>query len=235
MAGIHPVREALRAGGAVERVAVAKGAGGKRLQEIVDLCRQQSVPVRFEERRVLEKLAGLTTHQGVVAVLGARAYSDPGQAIENAAMVVVLDGIEDPHNLGALPPPVDAAGAHAGVLPARRAAGLTATVAKVSAGALAHVPVVRVTNLGRSLDEMKQKGFWIYGLDGRGDHSYDTVEYSKPAALIVGREGKGLHEHIRKRCDFLVKIPLAGHVASLNVSVACGIALFDWKRRRSGE
>ena len=119
------------------------------------------------------------------------------------------------------------------MIPERRAAGLTATVARVSAGASAHVPVARVTNLGRSLDELKKNGYWIYGLDERGRDRYDTVEYTEPAVLVVGREGKGLHEHIRKRCDFLVKIPLAGHVASLNVSVACGIALFDWKRRRT--
>ena len=229
------MREALVAGGAVERVMVAKGAGGKRVQEIVDLCRKQSVPVRFEERRILEKQAGQASHQGVVAVLSARAYTEPEEALETAAMVVVLDGIEDPHNLGAILRTVDASGADAVVIPERRAAGLTATVARVSAGALAHVPVVRVTNLGRSLDEMKKKGFWIYGLDERGNDGYDTVEYTKPSALVVGREGKGLHEHIRKRCDFLVRVPLAGHVASLNVSVALGIALFEWKRRRTPE
>lgn len=223
------------AGAAVDRVMVAKGAGGKRIQEIVDLCRKQSVPVRFEQRYVLEKLAGQASHQGVVAVMAARAYADSDQALEAAQMVVVLDGIEDPHNLGAILRTVDAAGGDAVMIPERRAAGLTATVARVSAGASAHVPVVRVTNLGRSLDELKNNGYWIYGLDERGGDRYDTVEYTEPAALVLGREGKGLHEHIRKRCDFLVKIPLSGYVASLNVSVACGIALFDWKRRRTPE
>ena len=231
--GIHPVREALRAGHAIDRVLIVRGAGGSRLQEIIELCRQRSVPVRFESRPTLEKLSGSTSIQGVVAVGSVEHYADLVQVLSKSRMVVVLDGVEDPHNLGAVVRTVDAAGADAVVIPQRRAAGLTETVATAAAGALAYVPIVRVGNLGRTLEEMKAAGYWIYGLDERGDHDYDAVEYTPPSALVLGCEGKGLHQHVRKRCDFLVRIPLAGRISSLNVSVAAGIALFEWKRRRS--
>ena len=231
--GIHPVREALLSEGAIDCVVIVRGAGGHRLQEIIELCRQRSVPVRFEGRRTLEKLSGSASSQGVMAMMPAEQYADRTQVLAKAQMVVVLDGVEDPHNLGAVVRTAHAAGAGAVVIPERRAAGLTETVAKVAAGALAHMAVVRVGNLGRALDELKADGYWIYGLDQRGDSNYDTVEYTPPSALVLGGEGKGLHQHVRKRCDFLVRIPLAGRISSLNVSVAAGIALFEWKRRRS--
>lgn len=166
-------------------------------------------------------------------MMPAEQYTDRTQVLAKAQMVVVLDGVEDPHNLGAVVRTAHAAGAGAVVIPERRAAGLTETVTKAAAGALAHMAVVRVGNLGRALDELKADGYWIYGLDQRGDSNYDTVEYTPPSALVLGGEGKGLHQHVRKRCDFLVRIPLAGRISSLNVSVAAGIALFEWKRRRS--
>lgn len=233
--GIHPVREALLAGRPLERVLVARGTGGQRLQEIIELCRASGTPVRFEERRQLEKLAEGGVHQGVVALDAARRYAGLDQILESSELVVVLDGVEDPHNLGAVLRTADAAGAGGVLIPERRSAGMTPAAAKASAGAMARVPVARVVNLGRALDEMKQRGYWIYGLDERGKESYDTVEYARPTAFILGREGKGIHEQIRKRCDFLVRIPLAGQLSSLNVSVACGVALFEWKRRRTPE
>lgn len=233
LAGIHPVREALASGQALDRVIIARGAGGARLQEIIDLCRQRGIPVRFEERHVLDRLATGTSHQGVVAVGAAGRYADPESVFPTARMIVVLDGVEDPHNLGAVIRTVNAAGADAVVIPERRAAGLTEAVAKAAAGALAYVPVVRVTNIGQALEALKKRGYWIYGLDERGAHDYDKVEFTTPAALVLGGEGKGLHEHVRKRCDFLVRIPLAGRIPSLNVSVAAGIVLFEWKRRRT--
>ncbi len=227
------MREALASGQALERVIVARGAGGARLQEIIDLCRERAIPIRFEERRVLDRLAPGAAHQGVVAVGAASRYADPEKVFATARMLVVLDGVEDPHNLGAIIRTVNAAGADAVVIPERRAAGLTEAVAKAAAGALAYVPVVRVTNIGRTLEALKNRGYWIYGLDERGDQDYDKVDFTAPAALVLGGEGKGLHEHVRKRCDFLVRIPLAGRISSLNVSVAAGIVLFEWKRRRA--
>jgi 23S rRNA (guanosine2251-2'-O)-methyltransferase len=232
LAGIHPVAEALRAGRPLERVLVAKGAGGPRLQQIIDLARQGSVPLRFEPRQALDRLAGSAAHQGVVALGASQKYSSLDEIAESARMLVFLDGVEDPHNLGAVIRTAHAAGADAVVIPERRAAGLTETVAKAAAGALEHLPIVRVGNLNRALDEIKERGFWIYGVDERGTQDYDRVEYAAPAALVLGGEGKGIHEMVRKRCHAVVRIPIAGKISSLNVSVAAGIVLFDWKRRK---
>jgi len=146
---------------------------------------------------------------------------------------VVLDGVEDPHNLGAIIRTAHAAGAGAVVIPERRAVGLTDVVAKAAAGALEYLPVVRETNINRTLERLKELGYWIYGLDERGGETYDAVEYIAPTALVFGGEGKGLHEQVRKHCDVLVRIPMEGHIPSLNVSVAAGIVLFECKRRRA--
>ena len=232
LAGIHPVAEALRAGRPLERVLVAKGAGGPRLQQIIDLARQGSVPLRFEPRQALDRLAGSAAHQGVVALGASQKYKNLDDVAESARMLVFLDGVEDPHNLGAVIRTAHAAGADAVVIPERRAAGLTETVAKAAAGALEHLPIVRVGNLNRALDEIKDRGFWIYGVDERGTEDYDQVEYAAPAALVLGGEGRGIHEMVRKRCHAVVRIPIAGKISSLNVSVAAGIVLFDWKRRQ---
>jgi 23S rRNA (guanosine2251-2'-O)-methyltransferase len=232
LSGIHPVAEALRAKRALERLLVAQGAGGPRLQEIIDLARRASIPVRFEPRAALDRLAGTSAHQGVVALGAAQKYTDL-DGLTPCEMLVVLDGVEDPHNLGAIIRTAHAAGAGAVVIPERRAAGVTDVVAKAAAGALEHLPVVRVTNVNRALEELKQRGFWIYGLDERGAETYDQVEYASPAAVVLGGEGKGLHEQVRKHCDALVRIPVAGPISSLNVSVAAGVMLFEWRRRKS--
>jgi 23S rRNA (guanosine2251-2'-O)-methyltransferase len=232
LSGIHPVAEALRAKHSLERLLVAQGAGGPRLQEIIDLARRASIPVRFEPRAALDRLAGTSAHQGVVAMGAAQRYADL-DAVAPCEMLVVLDGVEDPHNLGAIIRTAHAAGAGAVVIPERRAAGVTDVVAKAAAGALEHLPVVRVTNINRALEEIKRRGFWIYGLDERGTEAYDQVEYASPAAVVLGGEGKGLHEQVRKHCDALVRIPVAGRISSLNVSVAAGVMLFEWRRRRA--
>jgi len=233
LAGIHPVAEALRAGRPLERILVAKGAGGPRLQEIIDLARNSSIPLRFEPRPALDRLAGSAAHQGVVALGAAQKYRTLEDISLTARMLVFLDGVEDPHNLGAIIRTAHAAGADAVVIPERRAAGLTDTVAKAAAGALEHLPVVRVGNLNRALDELKRQGFSVYGLDERGAVNYDELAYNSPSALVFGGEGSGLHDMVRKRCDAIVRIPLVGKIPSLNVSVAAGIVLFDWKRRLS--
>ncbi|HUI81260.1 MAG TPA: 23S rRNA (guanosine(2251)-2'-O)-methyltransferase RlmB [Bryobacteraceae bacterium] len=230
LSGIHPVTEALRSGRPLDRVLVAHGAGGPRVQVIVDLARQAEVPVRFEPRSALDRVAGTSAHQGVVALGAAKKYADLG-AVSTTGILVLLDGVEDPHNLGAIIRTAHAAGAAGVVIPERRAAGLTDVVAKAAAGALEHLPVIRVTNINRTLEELKERGYWVYGLDERGAEDYDRVEFAKPAALVLGAEGKGLHEHVRKHCDALVRIPMAGKISSLNVSVAAGIVLFEWKRR----
>jgi 23S rRNA (guanosine2251-2'-O)-methyltransferase len=231
LAGIHPVREAIRAGRPLDRVLIAKGAAGPRIQEIVDLCRERGIPVRFEAREHLDRAAGGPKHQGVVAFGSAERYASLEDTAAARGLHVVLDGIEDPHNLGAIIRTAHAAGAAAVVIPERRAAGLTDVVARAAAGALAYLPVVRVVNVNRALEELKRLGYWIYGLDERGDQDYDKVPFTAPSAIVLGAEGRGLHEHAAKHCDFLVRIPMAGGVASLNVSVAAGVMLFEWRRR----
>jgi 23S rRNA (guanosine2251-2'-O)-methyltransferase len=219
----------------VERVLVVRGAGGSRIQEIIDLCRDRKVALRFEERHTLDKLAKGATHQGVVALGAAQQYAGLSDLPKESRMVVALDGIEDPHNLGAVIRTVNAAGADAVMLSERRAAGLTEVVERTAAGALAYVRVIRVSNLSQGLERLKKSGYWIYGLDERGEQAYDEVEYLEPSVLVFGAEGRGLHQHVRNRCDVLVRIPMSGQIASLNVSVAAGVTLFEWRRRSGRE
>src|ERR1700728_276830 len=167
LSGIHPVAEALRAKHPLERILIAQGAGGPRIQEIVDMARRGSIPVRFDPRGALDRLAGSSAHQGVVA-LGAASKYAALDAATSSQLVVVLDGVEDPHNLGAIIRTAHAAGAGAVIIPERRAAGITDVVAKAAAGALEYLPITRVTNINRALEGLKEKGYWIYGLDERG-------------------------------------------------------------------
>jgi 23S rRNA (guanosine2251-2'-O)-methyltransferase len=237
--GIHAVREALVAGRPLERIVIARGRHGNRFEELIELARQRGVSVRFEDRAQIDRLAGSGQHQGVVALVAAKQASDledliaRGAARENGkGFLVLLDGVEDPHNLGAVVRTALAAGADGVVIPERRAAGLTETVARVSAGALAHVSVARVKNLARAMEELKEAGYWLVGLDERAEKNYTGADFTGPIGIVLGSEGEGLHELTRKRCDFLVSIPTAGPVRSLNVSVAAGVVLFEVVRQR---
>ena len=230
--GIHPVVEALRAKRPLERILIARGAGGHRLQEVIDLARTTSTPVRFEDRGALDRLAGVKSHQGVVALGAEKKYAELDDVASAAELLVVLDGVEDPHNLGAIIRTAHAAGANAVIVAERRAAGLTETVAKAAAGALEHLPVVQVVNINHTLRSLKDEGYFIYGLDERGEMTYDAVDWPEKTVIVMGAEGKGLHDLVKKNCDALVRIPMAGKIASLNVSVATGIVLFAWRSRR---
>jgi 23S rRNA (guanosine2251-2'-O)-methyltransferase len=232
-AGVNPVREALRARRPLDKVLIAKGAAGPRIQEIIDLCRAQSVPVRFEPRDSLDRAANTAAHQGVVAFGSAHSFIDLNEIATGAKLLVILDGVEDPHNLGAIIRTAHAAGANAVVIPERRAAPLTESVAKAAAGALEYLSIARVTNIKQALERLKQQGFWIYGLDERGPALYDQIDYNTPTAIVLGGEGTGLHQAVQKHCDVLVRIPMAGAVSSLNVSVAAGIVLFEWRRKNA--
>jgi 23S rRNA (guanosine2251-2'-O)-methyltransferase len=232
LTGVHPIREALLAGRSLDRVLVARGAGGAKLQEIIDLCRQRSIPVRFEPRLALDRVANGSTHQGVVAFGAAQKYAELEDVAAKAELLVLLDGVEDPHNLGAIVRTAHAAGAAAVLVPERRAAGLTDTVAKAAAGALEHLPVVRIGNVVQCLESLKKRGFWIYGLDERGVQLYSETEYAIPSVIVLGGEGGGLHQLVKKNCDVLVRIPMAGAISSLNVSVAAGVVLFEWRRTK---
>jgi 23S rRNA (guanosine2251-2'-O)-methyltransferase len=190
------------------------------------------ISVRFEERAALDRATGSLSHQGVIAFGAVTRYASLDDIGDQVQLLIVLDGVEDPHNLGAIIRTGNAVGAGAVIIPERRAAGLTDVVAKAAAGALEYVPVVRVANITRALEELKKRGFWIYGLDERGTKVYDQVDYGAKATIVLGGEGKGLHQLVRQHCDVLVRIPMAGTIPSLNVSVAAGIVLFEWKRRQ---
>src|SRR5213082_2012643 len=237
LTGIHAVKEALEAQRPIEHIVIAKGRQDTRIEEIVQLARKKSIPVRFEDRSQLDRLANSKDHQGVVALAAARAAAAlddilAGANQARAGLIILLDGVEDPHNLGAIVRTALAAGAHGVVIPERRAAGLTDTVARSSAGALAHLPVAKVTNLARAMGELKEAGYWLVGLDERADKVYTEVDYTSPVGIVLGSEGQGLHELTLKRCDFVVSLPTSGPVKSLNVSVAAGVVLFEALRQR---
>jgi 23S rRNA (guanosine2251-2'-O)-methyltransferase len=237
--GIHAVQEALVAGRPLDSILIAKGRHGNRIEELVRLAKQKSVPVRFEERIQVDRSAGTREHQGVLAIVAASPtthFEDLLRARDAQGapgLLVLLDGVEDPQNLGAIVRTSLAAGAQGVVIPERRAAGLTETVARASAGALAHLPVARVTNLARAMEEMKEAGYWLVGLDERAEQRYTNVDFNTPMGIVLGGEGKGLHELVRERCDFLISIPTTGPVRALNVSVAAGVVLFEVVRQRS--
>ncbi len=225
------MREALRAKRPLDKVWIAKGTSSPRIREIINLCGAQSVPVRFEPREALDRVGKGVPHQGVIAFGAVQGYVELSAVIESAQLLLVLDGVEDPHNLGAIIRTAHAAGASAVVVPERRAAPLTETVERAAAGALEYLPVARVSNVSQTLEMLKTKGFWIYGLDERGTGIYDEIDYALPTAIVLGGEGKGLHQGVQKHCDVLVRIPMAGEVSSLNVSVAAGVVLFEWRKR----
>jgi 23S rRNA (guanosine2251-2'-O)-methyltransferase len=235
--GINSVAEALKARGrAFAWVGVAKERHDLRLQQVVDECRRQGIAVRFVPRAELDRMAGNNAHQGVVAVTSAKQYNDLDDIVTakrgEHSLIVVLDGVEDPHNLGAILRTADAAGADGVVIPERRAAGVTAIVAKTSAGASEHLPIAKVTNIARTLEQLKEKDLWMVGLDERGEKTYDALDYNMDCAVVLGSEGKGLHDLVARKCDFLVSIPMLGKVPSLNVSVAAGVVLYEIVRQR---
>lgn len=235
MTGFHAVEEALNAGRALDRIIIARGRHGDRIESVVQLAKSRGVPVRFEDREQIDRLAGTREHQGIAALAAAKptvGLEDLLRDKTDRGLLVLLDGVEDPHNLGAIVRTSLAAGAQGIVVPERRAAGLTDTVERASAGALAHLPVARVKNLVRAMEEMKEAGYWLVGLDERAEKTYTDVDLKGSVGIVLGREGEGLHELTRKRCDFLVSLPTTGPVRSLNVSVAAGIMLFEAVRQR---
>jgi len=236
--GLHPVEEAIRSGSRqLDHVSVARERRDERLERLIELCRTAGIRVSLEPRDQLTRLARTDAHQGVLAVVRERKFLGvedllvPKEAGEYT-FLLALDGIEDPHNLGALLRTADAAGVDGVVLPERRSAPVTATVAKTSAGASEHVRIARVTNLVRALEQMKQKHVWVIGLDERGTPDYTDFDFKTDCVLVLGREGAGLHDLVKKTCDHLLRIPMAGQVSSLNVSVAGAIVMYEAMRQR---
>ena len=231
--GINAVKEALGSR-PVDYVLVAEGPRGPRVEEIIRLARQTTVPVRFAPAAALERAAGTSRHQNVVAACAAKQYDDLETLLQVSAapLLVVLDSVEDPANLGAVARTAVAAGADGMVVPERRAARLTAAAARSSAGALEHLKVARVSNLTRTLNEIKEKNLWVFGFQAEAAKCYLDLDYRSPCALVFGGEGHGLHRLVRETCDDLASIPLYGRVESLNVSVAAGVVLYEAARQR---
>jgi len=233
--GINPVLEALRAG-RVTALRVGQRTGG-RIQELQALAAEHGVKVQRVDSALLDRLARGGVHQGVVADVQepSRHYSVE-ELVRGAgpALIVVLDGIEDPHNVGAILRTADAAGVDGVIVQNRRAAALGGAAAKASAGAVAHVKIAHVVNIARAIDELKDLGVWTVGLADDADTMYDAIDFSVPSAIVVGAEGSGLRRLVREKCDFTARIPMRGHVSSLNVSVATGIVLFEAVRQRAG-
>ncbi len=232
--GINPVTEALKLEPCrILRIAVCRDAGKEPVQRILALAAEKSIPVAFYEKRDLERLAGHRSHQGIVGLCRPFAYADLDRIIEGRhqtfrrCLLLLLDGITDPQNLGALVRTAHCFGVHAVVLPGNRTASVNAAVVKASAGAVLYTPVARIANMARTLDDLKKKGFWIYGADATSDQDMNDASYQGDVGLVMGSEGKGLRSIVRSKCDFLLSIPMKGKIDSLNVSVAAGILLND--------
>jgi len=236
--GVNPVRELLRAGGDAAELWVAEGAERGRLGEILRLAREAGVRLKEAPRQKLDRLAGTDHHQGVVAVVADYRYRELAELLEAAQargevpLLVLLDGIEDPQNLGAIIRSAHALGSHGVVIPRDRAAGITSTAAKASAGAVEHCAVARVTNLSQAIDTLKKSGIWVVGLAADGTADIGSVDLTSPTALVVGGEGQGLRRLVRERCDHVVRIPMSGEIGSLNASSSAAICLYEAVRQR---
>jgi 23S rRNA (guanosine2251-2'-O)-methyltransferase len=241
--GLMPVLEALRAGKhRLEQITIAEGARHERLRELLDLAKHARVPVHRAPKFALDRSLPGVTHQGVIARTAAATYSDADELLDDLAarvgtteppLVLGLDAVEDPRNLGAILRTAECAGVNGVFIPERRAVGLTATVAKTAAGALEHISVARVTNLVQLIEQLKRRNIWVIGAAADGSSDYTQWDWTVPSALFLGGEGTGLHRLVRERCDALVRIPLLGRIESLNVSVAAGVILYEALRQRS--
>lgn len=235
--GRNPVMEALRAGRPIDRIVAARGERG--LQSIIDAARERGVPVRFEERARVAALARTNAHQGIIAFAAAQEYVEIEDILAAAKergekpFIIVLDGICDPHNLGAILRSANGAGAHGVIIPKRGSASLTETVAKTSAGAVEYTPVARVANITSAVEGLKAAGVWVYGASvGEGAKMYYEQDFSGAVALVIGSEGDGISRLVKEKCDFLITIPMRGEIESLNASVAAGILMYEIAKGR---
>ncbi len=239
--GINPVTEALKAGRPIQRVMIAEQRKSDRdILEIIRLAKGRGTEVRIVTREALKREAPNALHQGVMATAAARQYAAfddilrlPAQRGQ-APLYLVLDGVEDPRNLGAILRTAEATGVHGVIIPERRAVGLTDTVAKTAAGALEYVPVVKIANIANVLVELKKEGVWVAGAEARGDTLYWDADFVRPTAIVLGGEDKGVRRLVRERCDYILSLPLMGNITSLNVSVAVGVLLYEVLRQRRG-
>ncbi|BCJ87358.1 23S rRNA (guanosine(2251)-2'-O)-methyltransferase RlmB [Effusibacillus dendaii] len=239
--GRHPVIEALKSGRELNKILLAEGVEGGSSNEILARAKERGIVVQRVPKAKMDSIATTRNHQGVIAYLAAKEYAeleDILQAAQNSprpGLIVVLDEIEDPFNFGSILRTADGAGAHGVVIPKRRAVPLTATVAKSSAGAIEHIPVARISNVSQTLELLKKAGYWVVGTDVEADLLYHQADMTQPTVLVIGNEGKGLGEVVKKRCDYLVRLPMIGQVQSLNAGVAAGILLYESVRQRGSK
>ncbi len=235
--GKNPVMEALRAERDINKILIAESSQRGQMQQLIQLAKEANVIVQFVPKKKIDQISD-ENHQGVLAYVAAYQYAEMDDLFAAAEkkneppFFLLLDEIEDPHNLGSIMRTADAVGAHGIIIPKRRAVGLTATVAKASTGAIEHIPVVRITNMARTIDELKERGIWIAGTDASGKQDYRQFDGTLPIGLVIGSEGKGMGRLVRDKCDFLINLPMAGKVTSLNASVAAALLMYEVYRRR---
>lgn len=238
IAGKHPVLEALRSGREINKIWIAEGSQKSLTQSITSEAKKLGIVVQFVDKRKLDSLATGIAHQGVIAQAAAFAYMEVEELLdiakrkEETPFLLVLDEIEDPHNLGSILRTAECTGVHGVVIPKRRSAGLTATVLKTSAGAAEHVSVARVTNLAQTIDKLKEAGVWVVGTDVNAKQDVYKMKLDMPLAIVIGNESKGMGRLIKEKCDFLVKLPMRGQLNSLNASVAAGVLMYEVVRQR---
>ncbi|MFC4411839.1 23S rRNA (guanosine(2251)-2'-O)-methyltransferase RlmB [Chungangia koreensis] len=237
IAGKNPVLEALRSGRDMNKVWIAEGIQKNSVSEIVKLAKENGIIVQFVPKKKLDQLTDVN-HQGVAASIAAYRYAELDELFERASerkedpFFIILDELEDPHNLGSIMRTADATGVHGIIIPKRRSVGLTGVVAKASTGAIEHIPVVRVNNLAQTVEDLKKRGVWIAGTDAKGSADYRHMDATLPLAIIIGSEGKGMARLLKEKCDFLYNLPMLGHVTSLNASVAAALLMYEVVRKR---
>ncbi|AKR33167.1 MULTISPECIES: 23S rRNA (guanosine(2251)-2'-O)-methyltransferase RlmB [Bacillus] len=235
--GRNPVIEALRSGRDINKIWIAEGAAKGQVQIVLALAKENKIILQHAPKKKLDQLVE-GNHQGVIAQVAAYQYAELEDLFKVAEkrnedpFFLILDEIEDPHNLGSIMRTADATGAHGIIIPKRRAVGLTASVAKASTGAIEYIPVARVTNLSRTIDELKERGLWIAGTDAKGKTDYRNLDSTMPIGLVIGSEGKGMSRIIGEKCDFLITLPMVGKVTSLNASVAASLLMYEVYRKR---
>ncbi|WP_026565504.1 23S rRNA (guanosine(2251)-2'-O)-methyltransferase RlmB [Bacillus sp. UNC41MFS5] len=236
--GKNPVIEALKSERDINKILIAEGSQRGQMQQITQLAKEAHVIVQFVPKKKIDQISG-ENHQGVLAYVAAYQYAEiddlfaAAEKKNETPFFLLLDEIEDPHNLGSIMRTADSVGAHGIIIPKRRAVGLTATVAKASTGAIEYIPVVRVTNMARTIDELKERGIWIAGTDAKGKDDYRRLDGTLPLGLVIGSEGKGMGRLIRDKCDFLIHLPMVGKVTSLNASVAASLLMYEVYRKRN--
>lgn len=239
--GRNSVLELLESGKDINKIFVTKGEKHGSINKIIAIAKEKRIIVVEKDKRQMEQMAGNTNYQGVIAIVPPYEYCEVEDILEEAKnkseepFVLILDGIEDPHNLGSIVRTAETAGVHGIIIPKRRAASVNSTVNKVSAGAVEHMKIARVTNISDSIEKLKKEGLWICGTDINTDKYYYNQDLTGPLAIVIGNEGNGMSEKVRKNCDFLVKIPMKGRVTSLNASVSTGIVIYEAVKQRSAK